>query len=397
MSPHDPQRAYAGSQFVHQTIDGGETWQQISPDLTNNDKSKQGIPPGIFPETQDVPATLIAIAESPLERGVIWTGSNDGIVSVTRDGGKAWSNVIANITGLKPWGYVWSVEPSRHAPGTAYIAVDRHRAVDNATYVYVTRDYGRTWKSIGAGIPQDVFAYARVVREDPRRAGMLYLGTENGLYVTLDDGGTWLPLQNNLPRTPVAWLVLQEDFDDLVISQWGRGLWILDDIAPLRQLTPEVLAARAHLFDPRPAYEYELRPQTSSESFATEFDTPSNAGRNPPYGAAVSYYLNAAAPDSARLSFLDGQGMVVRTVAGPAAKGINRVWWNLRAAPRDSSGAARGRGAGTGAATGAAAGGGRGGATPLVPPGAYTVRLSVAGVELTSTLLVHKDPARPGR
>jgi photosystem II stability/assembly factor-like uncharacterized protein len=241
-----------------------------------------------------VPATLIAIAESPLERGVIWTGSNDGVVSVTRDGGKTWSNVTANITGLKPWGYVWAVEPSRHTPGTAYIAVDRHRAVDNATYVYVTRDYGRTWKSIGAGIPQDVFAYARVVREDPRRAGMLYLGTENGLYVTLDDGATWLSLQNNLPRTPVAWLVVQEDFDDLVISQWGRGLWILDDIAPLRQLTPEVLASRAHLFDPRPAYLYELRPPTSSESFGTEFDTPSNAGRNPPYGAAVSYYLNAA-------------------------------------------------------------------------------------------------------
>ena len=375
MSPHDAHRAYAGSQFVHQTVDGGETWQQISPDLTTNDKSKQGIPPGIYPETQDVPATLIAIAESPLERGVIWTGSNDGIVSVTRDGGKTWSNVTANITGLKPWGYVWAVEPSRHAPGTAYIAVDRHRAVDNATYVYVTRDYGHTWKSIGAGIPQDVFAYARVVREDPRRAGMLYLGTENGLYVTLDDGATWLSLQNNLPRTPVAWLVVQEDFDDLVISQWGRGLWILDDIAPLRQLTPEVLASRAHLFDPRPAYEYELRPPTSTESFATEFDTPSHAGRNPPYGAAVTYYLNAAATDSARLSFVDGQGAVVRTVAGPAAKGINRIWWNLRAMPRDSSGAARGRGAGAGAPAGATPGGGRGGAMPLVPPGTYTVRL----------------------
>jgi len=289
---------------------------------------------------------------------------------------------------------VWAVEPSRHTPGTAYIAVDRHRAVDNATYVYVTRDYGRTWRSIGAGIPQDVFAYARVVREDPRRAGMLYLGTENGLYVTLDDGATWLSLQNNLPRTPVAWLVVQEDFDDLVISQWGRGLWILDDIAPLRQLTPEVLASRVHLFDPRPAYLYELRPPTSSESFGTEFDTPSNAGRNPPYGAAVSYYLNAAAPDSARVSFVDGQGAVVRTVAGPAAKGINRIWWNLRAMPRDSSGAARGRGAGAGAGAGAPAGGGRGGAMPQVAPGTYTVRLSVAGVELTSTLLVNKDPAR---
>ncbi len=313
-------------------------------------------------------------------------------------------NVTANIAGLPPWGFIWCVEPSHHDPGTAYISVDRHRAVDNATYVYVTRDYGRTWKSIGAGIPQDVFAYARVVREDPRRAGMLYLGTENGLYVTVDEGAHWLPLQNNLPHTPIAWMVVQEDFDDLVVATWGRGFWILDDIAPLQQLTQEVLAERAHLFDPRPAYEYELRPPTTTESFATEFDTPSHAGHNPPYGAAISYYVSASSRDSARLTIADDKGAPLRTLAGPAEAGINRVWWNLRAPPpRDSAAVARGRGAGAGGEGGAGraggvrgggGGGGRGNAMPLVPPGIYTVKLSVNGEERTTTLVVHKDPAR---
>ncbi len=385
MSPHDPHRVYAGSQFVHESDDGGRTWTQISPDLTTNDKSKQQLIPGLWPENQDVPGTLIAIAESPIEAGTIWTGSNDGVVSVTRDGGKHWANVTAGIPGLEPWGYVWSVEPSRHALGRAYVTLDRHRAADNATYVFKTDDYGRTWKSIGGGIPKSVFAYARVVREDPRRAGMLYLGTENGLYVTMDDGGTWLPLQNNLPHTPMAWLVVQPDFDDLVVGTWGRGFWILDDIAPLRQL-PAALGAPAYLFDPRPAYEYVLRPPTSTESFATEFDPPSHAGRNPPYGGAITYYLKDASQGEVKLTVLDDKGVTVRTLTGPGRPGLNRVWWNLRGTPPVTQG--RGGGGGGG-------GGGRGGGNPLVLPGIYTVKLSANGQELTTRLSVRKDPAVP--
>jgi photosystem II stability/assembly factor-like uncharacterized protein len=260
MSPQDPRKIYAGSQFVHESADGGRTWAVISPDLTTNDKTKQHIPPGLWPETQDVPSTLIAIEESPIEPGVIWTGSNDGVVSLTRDGGKNWTNVTGNIPNLGSWGFVNSIAPSRHGLGAAYVTVDRHRATDTATYVFKTEDYGGTWKAIGSGIPKSVFAYARVVREDPRRSKMLYLGTENGLYVSFDDGAAWRPLQNNLPHTPIAWLVVQEDFDDLVVATWGRGIWILDDIAALQQLTPNVLTARAHLFDLRPAYLFILRP-----------------------------------------------------------------------------------------------------------------------------------------
>lgn len=381
MSPHDPRTAYTGSQYVHATADGGKSWTQISPDLTTNDKSRQAVPAGIFPETQDVPSSLIAIEESAIERGVIWTGSNDGVVSVTRDGGRSWSNVSAP---LPSWGFVNSVTPSRHAFGTAYVTVDRHRAADNTTYVFKTTDYGATWRNIGGGIPPSVFAYARVVREDPQRAGMLYLGTENALYVTFDDGGTWLPLQNNLPHSPIAWMTVQEDFDDLVVATWGRGIWILDDIAPLRQLTPALLAQPAHLFEPRPAYLFALRPPTTTESFATEFDPPSHAGRNPPYGAALTYLLREGSADSVRITIEDDSGRVVQSLVGPSGKGINRVWWNLRSAPRAAP-AAPGVG-----------GGARGGGTPpQVRPGSYVVKLRAAGREYTERLVVRRDPALP--
>ncbi len=392
MSPHDPHRIYTGSQFVHESADGGRTWSVISPDLTTNDKSKQGIPPGLWPETQDVPSTLIAIEESAVERGVIWTGSNDGVVSLTRDGGKTWTNVTANIPNLGAWGFVNSIAPSRHAFGAAYLTVDRHRAADNATYVFKTEDYGRSWKSIGARIPTGVFAYARVVREDPRRKGMLYLGTENGLYVTLDDGATWLPMQGNLPHTPIAWMTIQEDFDDLVVATWGRGIWILDDIAALQQLTPAVLSAPAQLIDPRPAYLFALRRPTTTESFATEFDTPSHAGRNPPYGAPISYYLGSAAKD-VRIAILDEKGAAVQNLTGARTPGLNRVWWDLRSSAPAKSTSEEGRASGPAETN--QEGGGRGATKPLVAPGTYTVRLSVDGKEQSSKLIVRKDPLAP--
>ena len=324
ISPHDPRKVYVGSQYVHQSPDGGETWSVISPDLTTNDKSKQQVPPDFHGRvTQDVPCTLIYIEESPIEPGVIWTGSNDGVVSLTRDGGKTWTNVTANIP-VATWGWVYSIAPSRHAFGTAYVTFDRHRAADTSTYVFKTEDYGRTWKSSGSGIPTSVFAYARVVREDPRRKGMLYLGTENSLYLTVDDGATWLPLQNNLPHSPIAWLTVQEDFDDLVVATWGRGVWILDDIGPLRQLTPSVLGSRVHLFEPRPAFLFALRAPTTSLSFLTENDPPSHVGHNPPYGAAITYYLNTPASSEVRLTILDDTDTTIRTLSGTQASGLNR-------------------------------------------------------------------------
>jgi len=388
LSPHDPKKIYVGSQYVHMSADGGDTWSVISPDLTTNDKSKQGIPPGLYPETQDVPCTLIYIEESPIEPGVIWTGSNDGVVSLTRDGGKTWTNVTANIP-VETWGWVYSIAPSRHAFGTAYVSVDRHRAADTATYVFKTEDYGKTWKPIGSGIPKSVFAYARVVREDPRRKGMLYLGTENSLYVSVDDGASWMPLQNNLPHTPIAWLTVQEDFDDLVVATWGRGFWILDDIGPVRQLTPTVLSSRAHLFDPRPAYLFAFRDPTTSESFLTEYDPPSHIGHNPPYGASITYYLNAPATGDVRLTILDEKEKPIRTLAGTQASGLNRVWWDLRSEARTTSTSSDGDGGAQEAQAG-----GRRQTNPLVAPGVYTVKLSVDGRDFEAKLTVRKDPER---
>jgi len=340
-----------------------------------------------------VPCTLIYIEESPIEPGVIWTGSNDGTVSVTRDSGKTWTNVSAKMP-VKEWGWIWSIAPSKHAFGTAYLTVDRHRAADTSTYVFKTEDYGQTWKSIGDSIPKSVFAYARVVREDPRRKGMLYLGTENSLYVSVDDGTTWLPLQNNLPHTPIGWLTVQEDFDDLVVASWGRGFWILDDIGPVRQLTPSVLSSPAHLFDPRPAFLFTMREPTTSESFLTEYDPPSHIGHNPPYGAAITYYLNAPASSDVQLSILDQKDTVIRTLTGAKASGLNRVWWDLRSTARATTTAAAS--ATNGDSAQPEGGGGRQQA-PLVAPGVYTVRLSVDGRDLTTKLTVRKDPERPAR
>ncbi|HYU79089.1 MAG TPA: hypothetical protein VEK56_08885 [Vicinamibacterales bacterium] len=393
MSPHDPRKIYVGSQYVHQSPDGGETWSVISPDLTTNDKSKQQVPPGLYPETQDVPCTLIYIEESPIEPGVIWTGSNDGVVSLTRDGGKNWTNVTANMP-VEAWGWVYSIAPSRHAFGTAYATVDRHRAADNSTYVFKTEDYGRTWKSIGSGIPKSVFAYARVVREDPRRKGMLYLGTENGLYLSVDDGASWMPLQNNLPHSPIAWLTVQEDFDDLVVATWGRGFWILDDIGPLRQLTPAVLGSRAYLFDPRPAFLFAFRDPTTSESFLTEYDPPSHVGHNPPYGASITYYLSTPASSEARLTIRDEKNASIRTLTGTKASGLNRVWWDLRSTARTTTTATATNGD---PPQSEAPGGGQRQTNPLVAPGVYTVTLAVDGRELTTKLTVRKDPERPLR
>ena len=180
LSPHDPHKLYAGSQHVHQTVDGGQTWTVISPDLTTNDKSKQQSSGGLTPDNTSVEfyCVLFAIAESPLEKGTIWAGSNDGLVHVTRDGGQTWANVTKNIPDLPPWGTVTKIEPSRYAAGRSYISIDLHQVNDRNPYVYKTTDYGKTWKPIAADIPRSVFSYAHCITEDPVRKGLLYLGTE---------------------------------------------------------------------------------------------------------------------------------------------------------------------------------------------------------------------------
>lgn len=316
ISPHDHNKVFAGSQYIHITTDGGRSWSIISPDLTTNDPTKMGPSGGLTLDNLAVEygCVVFAIAESPAEKGCIWAGTNDGLVHVTRDDGKTWTNVTGSIPNLPPWGTVSNIEPSRYAAGKAFLTVDLHQMNNRDPFVYKTADYGRTWTFIGADIPKSVFNYCHWVYEDPVREGMLYLGTENALYVSFNDGKKWLPLQNNLPHAPVHHMVVQENFCDLVVGTYGRGFWIMDDITPLQQLTADVLKADVHLFKPRPAYRLhsiaggpEINPQ-----------------------ASINYYLKETPKDPVTIIILDEEGREVTSLPGTKERGINRVTWNLR-------------------------------------------------------------------
>jgi len=327
VSPHDGETVYAGSQVVHRTQNGGQSWEVISPDLTLNDVSRQQASGGLT--TEDASPTyfsvLFAITESPLEAGLIWAGSNDGLVHITRDNGANWENVTDNIPGMPQWGTVSNIEPSRFEAGTAYITVDVHQLGDSHPYIYRTRDYGRSWTAISEGIPYSILSYAHVVREDPTRPGLLYAGTENGLYVSFDDGDGWQPLQGDLPHAPVHWLTIQPHFNDLVVGTYGRGFWILDDVTAVQQFTPEVEAAGMHLFAPRDAYRFLPREGVSSQP-----GDPA-AGENPDYGASLNVYLDEVPDDDVELLIRTEAGDTVRTLElDRPTEGINRVMWDLR-------------------------------------------------------------------
>jgi len=396
ISPHDHNKVYVGSQYVHQTTDGGQSWTIISPDLTANDKSKQGSSGGLTPDNASVEyvPVVFALAESPVQAGVIWAGTNDGQVQVTRDGGKTWTNVTSSMAGLPPWGTVSNVEPSRYDAGSCYVSIDLHQVNNRDPFIYKTTNFGRTWTRISGDLPTSVFSYVHVVREDPVRRGMLYAGTENAVYLSYDDGAHWLALQTNLPHAPVHWLTVQEHFSDLVVATYGRGFWILDDVTPLRQLTPQVLNADAHLFELRPAYRFASVAQPMSQP-----DDPA-AGENPPYGADITYFLKSAAAGGVTLTITDAQGNPVRTIDGTRTAGLNRTWWDLR---YDASREPRLRTPPEGhphveippdGTRPLVDWGGR--VSPLVAPGTYTVTLRAGGRELSQPLVVRKDPNAAG-
>jgi photosystem II stability/assembly factor-like uncharacterized protein len=395
ISPHDHNRVYVGSQYVHVTTDGGQFWKVISPDLTRNDKSRQQFSGGLTGDNIGVEyaGVVFAIAESPKEAGVIWAGTNDGLVQITRDGGKTWANVTANIPGLPEWGTVSNIEASRFDAGTAYITVDLHQVNNRDPFVYKTADYGKTWTAITKGIPPSMLSYAHCVREDPARKGLLFLGTENGVYVSFDDGGNWQPLQSNLPHAPVYWTAIQEHFHDLVLATYGRGFWILDNLTALEQLTPGVVDSAAHLFRPRDAYRF----RTAVQAETMPYDPA--AGQNPPYGAPIDYYLKSTAQGGVRFAILDSGGRTVRTMPGTAQPGINRIWWDLRFTPTK---AMRLRTSPeyapeiTEGVEGWRAAPGEQRIALLAPPGTYTVKLTVDGKEYTQSLKVIKDPHSNG-
>ncbi|HEY8174955.1 MAG TPA: hypothetical protein VIF32_04635 [Gemmatimonadaceae bacterium] len=392
ISPNDHNKVYTGSQYVHVSTNGGRSWRVISPDLTRNDKSKQGISGGLTPDNIGVEygGTLMSIAESRVRSGIMWTGSNDGIVSVTRDGGAHWGRVSPPLPDGADWGSVEHVEPSRYDAATAYVTVDAHQEGNFAAWVYRTRDFGKNWTLIVTGLPRSPVGWANVIREDPVRRGLLYLGLENALYVSFDDGDHWQPFNNNLPPAPVYGMVIQEPFNDLVIATYGRGFWILDDLSPLQKLTPAVIAADAQLFAPRAAYRWRDIPGNYASN-----DDPT-AGQNPPYGAAINYWTKSAPSSPVTIEVLDSTRKVIRTFKDTATAGLNRAYWDLR---NDTTRTARLRtkpmyneefelnADGTRSAP-------DGGAmSVLMPPGRYTVRLSVGGTAYTQPLVVRKDPS----
>ncbi|MFC2169545.1 sialidase [Acidobacteriota bacterium] len=397
ISPHDHNKIYVGSQYVHATTNGGQSWEIISPDLTTSAPDMMERNFELIAESADpiMSCAVFAIAESPVEQGQIWAGSNDGLLHVTRDGGETWTNVTDNIPNFPPRGKITNIEPSRYEAGSCYFSCDLHEMNHWDTYIYKTTDYGKTWKNISSNIPKGYLSYAHCIREDPVRKGLLYLGTENMVYASFNDGGSWIPLQEGLPHAPVHWLVVQEHFNDLVIGTYGRGFYILDDITPLQQLTQEVFKSDAHFFTPRPAYRF---------LSVSSYQSASNdlvVGQNPDYGAAINYYLGSVPSGDVTIRIQDEEGDTIRTLKGTKKIGINRVMWDLR---HKTLRAAKLRTPPVGEHFVPY---GPEGWRPLIqyggrliqilaPPGTYTAKLSVNGKELEQKILVKKDPSSAG-
>ncbi len=398
-SPHDPKTLYIGANVLLKTTNEGQSWEPISPDLTRNDKSKMGTSGG--PITQDNTSieyycTIFTFMESPTAKGEIWVGSDDGLVHVTRDGGKNWTNVTPKD--IPEWIQINSIDVPGE-PGTAYIAATMYKHDDFRPYLYKTNDFGKTWKKIVNGIPEN--AFTRVVRADPNHKGLLVAGTEFGLYFSMDDGDTWKPFQLNLPVTPITDVAFQKREQELVVATQGRSFYVLDDLPLLYQLNDSVKTEDTHLFKPRDTYRFGAGGRGGGGGGRGAV----GVGENPPAGAVVYYWLKDKPKDEVTLEILDDSGKQVKKFssreperpqrpaseepeenpfrAGPPARvsaqqGMNRFVWNLRYADATTfPGLIMWAGSVTG---------------PRVSPGTYRVRLTVNGKPQMQPFQVSKDP-----
>lgn len=391
MSPFDPDTLYYGMERLYRTTNDGGSWSAISPDLTRNDKSRQQASGG--PITKDITSveyydTIFAIAESPLRKGMIWVGTDDGLIQLT-DGGGAWTNVSPHD--MPQWSTISMIEPSRYDANTAYVAVDRHKLDDVKPYIFRTDDGGKSWRRIDAGLPDGSFVHA--VREDSRKRGLLYAATETGVFVSFDDGRHWQSLQLNLPRSPIHDLVVKGD--DLVVATHGRSFWILDDVTPLRQVAAAAAASTAFLYTPATGYRL---------YYPDQVDVRPPVGQNPPAGILIDYYLPAVPTEAISLDILDANGSLVRHLTSVKAKeaeqppewpdqvhpqdtlgalqGMNRFVWNLRYDdPVQISGAFYANLPPRG---------------PIALPGNYTVRLTSGGHTQSVPLTIAADPRDKG-
>jgi photosystem II stability/assembly factor-like uncharacterized protein len=325
ISEHKKHAVYVGSQYVHRSTDFGQSWEVISPDLTLNLKSHQQSSGGIAIDnlmTFDG-SVLFAITESPMKQGLIWVGSNDGQIHLSRNGGRNWDNLTDNIE-MPPWGTISNIEASRFDKGTAYISVDFHQMGNFDPYIYKTEDYGKSWKHISSDIPKSYSSFVHVVREDHKTPGVLYAGTDNGLYVSVDDGDNWERIKNNLPPAPVYWISLQEHFDDMVIGTYGRGIFILDDISPFRELSG-VNKEKVNFMPVQDAYRFQTIQSMKNDG------TSLIRGQNPAYGANLDFFLPDTNAKEVTLKIQDMNGNEVRKIIPQKiTRGMNRVMWDLR-------------------------------------------------------------------
>jgi photosystem II stability/assembly factor-like uncharacterized protein len=441
LSPHDPNVLYVTGNHAFKSTDEGASWQEISPDLTRNDASKMASSGG--PITKDNTGaefygTIFAFVESPLQRGLLWAGTDDGLVHISRDSGSSWQNVTP--AGLPEWALISIIEPSPHDAATVYVAANRYKLDDFAPYLFKTSDYGSSWTRITNGIPEH--AFTRAIREDPTQRGLLYAGTETGVYVSYDDGGTWQRLKGNLPVVPIHDLVVKEPEGDLVLATHGRSFWILDDLGPVRQLQPDVSLNPAKLIKPRAAVRFMVNTGFSHKATpGKNYRMPGalmvtyrqredprtgdkeaiylDAGKNPPDGAVIAYFLKDIPEGDITLAFLESDGREIRTFSSknveeeseaarsrpgegaeevsptrretprkqkepriPKEAGLNRFVWNLRypEATRIED---------DDTANELVEDGAQG---PIVPPGQYRVRLVVGEETFEEAFEVRKDP-----
>ena len=381
LSPHNPSIVWLGGNRLFKSYNRGDTWV-ASADLTKNvDRNTVSLmAPGKVTQLSKNDgvvsySTIISVSESPVLPGVVWAGTDDGNVQVSRDSGATFAEVGKAMPGLPADHQYWisRIDASHFDAGTAYVAVDGHRSDDLKPYVFVTRDFGKTFQNISGNLPSS--GNVQVVREDPKNKDLLYVGTEFGLFVSLDAGKSWQKFMNNYPTVRTDDILVHPRENDLIVASHGRSVWIADDITPLQQLTPAVRDSDATLFDIRPAVAW-LNDQQNNQQVGGQKVF---VGENAPRGAAINYYLKANAGD-VKISIADVNGRTIRTLEAPKTAGINRVMWNL--APQPPQGQQGGGGGG--------GGGGRGGGG-AVEPGTYIVTLEVGGKKLTKPLQVLQD------
>ena len=380
-SPHEKTTVYFGGNVLFKSPDFGKTWEQISPDLTTNDPEKlkdAGGPVAVENSTAEYHSTIITVNESPVQKGQIWVGTDDGNLQVTTDGGKNWSNLVKNVPGMAANSPVSHVEPSRTNANTAYVAFERHMFDDFKPYIFKTTNGGKSWTSIAGNLPAK--AYVQIIREDPKNTNLLYAGTELGLFASYDGGANWIRLNlKNLPHVAVHDILIHPRENDLILATHGRSLWIFDDATVIQQMTPQVLDSTAHLFSIRPGLRF--------ASTFTRYGIGDKVftGPNPAAGALITYYLKEKLDDKAdfKVQIFDREGKLVQDLERPSReKGLNRIAWNLRFGgpevrrPPSPEQIAFGFGP-------------RG---PWVLPGTYTVKMTVAGKVYEQPVEVRLDP-----